>query len=63
MNIHKNARLTLHGRAELARQIVDGGRSVGEVAVVFHVCAKTARKWAARFRRSGPDVNRLAPIS
>ncbi|MCI4680492.1 hypothetical protein K9U39_19635 [Rhodoblastus acidophilus] len=32
MNIHKNARLTPHGRAELARRVVEGGHSIGEVA-------------------------------
>ncbi len=53
MNIHKNARLTLLGRAELARRIVMGGQPAGEVARAFHVCGKTARKWAERFRRSG----------
>ena len=53
MNIHKNARLTLFGRAELARRIVTDGQPVAEVARAFHVCCKTARKWAERFRRSG----------
>jgi len=55
MNIHKNARLTPHGRAELARRVVEGGHSIGEVADAFHVCAKTARKWVERFRRSGGE--------
>jgi transposase InsO family protein len=55
MNIHKNARLTPHGRAELARRVVECGQSIAEAAATFHVCAKTARKWAERFRRSGAE--------
>jgi transposase InsO family protein len=55
MNIHKNARLTLHGRAELARRVLESGQSIAAVAEAFHVCVKTARKWAERFRRSGAE--------
>ncbi len=61
MNIHKNARLTPHGRAELARRVVEDGHSIGEIAAAFHVCVKTARKWAERFRRSG--VEGLSDVS
>jgi hypothetical protein len=52
MNIHKNARLTPHGRAELARRVVECGHSIAEVSAAFHVCSKTARKWVERFRRN-----------
>jgi transposase InsO family protein len=55
MNIHKNARLTPRGRVELARLVVEGGQSVAAVARAFHVCAKTARKWAERFRQEGAE--------
>jgi transposase-like protein len=55
MNIHKNARLTLHGRAEMGRRVVECGQSLAEVAERFHVCVKTARKWAERCRRSGAE--------
>jgi transposase InsO family protein len=55
MNIHKNARLTPLGRVELARRVVEGGQSIAAVARAFHVCAKTARKWAERFRQEGAE--------
>lgn len=54
MNIHKNARLTQRGRVELARLVVEG-QSVAAVARAFAVCAKTARKWAERFRQEGAE--------
>jgi transposase InsO family protein len=38
MDIHKNARLTPHSRADLVRRVV---------------CPKTVRKWVARFRAEG----------
>lgn len=55
MNIHKNARLTPNGRAELARMVLEGGQSIAQVAKAFHVCAKTARKWTERFRQAGAE--------
>ncbi len=55
MNIHKNARLTPHGRAELARRVLEGGQSIAAAAQAFHVCANTARKWAERFRQAGVE--------
>lgn len=55
MNIHKNARLTLSGRAELARMVLEGRQSIAQVAKAFHVCAKTARKWTERFRQAGAE--------
>lgn len=55
MNIHKNARLTPSGRAELARTVLEGGQSIAQVAKAFHVCAKTARKWTERFRQAGAE--------
>lgn len=55
MNIHKNARLTPSGRAELARMVLEGGQSIAQVAKAFHVCAKTARKWTERFRQAGAE--------
>jgi len=54
MNIHKNARLTVHSRAELARRILVEGQKASVVAAAFGVCAKTARKWAGRFADAGP---------
>jgi len=53
MNIHKNARLTPHSRAELVRRIVDEGRTPKAVATAFGVCVKTVRKWVGRYRAEG----------
>ena len=53
MDIHKNARLTPHGRERLAKMILDGQtpQAAGEAA---GVCPRTARKWRARFEQEGP---------
>jgi transposase InsO family protein len=48
MNIHKNARLTPHGRAEVVREVCDQGRSARAVGRARGVSEKTVRKWVAR---------------
>src|SRR3546814_13959219 len=53
MNVHKNARLTAHSRAELVRRVVDGGQPPKAVATAFGVDVKTVRKWVERFRSEG----------
>lgn len=53
MDIHKNARLTPHSRADLVRRVVVEGQSPKAVAAAFGVCVKTVRKWVARFRAEG----------
>jgi len=53
MNIHKNARLTPHSRAELVRRVLVEGQSVMSVAAAFGVTVKTVRKWVARFKAEG----------
>ncbi len=54
MDIHKNARLPPHSRAELVRRIIEEGQTPKAVATALGVCAKTARKWVARYRADGP---------
>jgi transposase InsO family protein len=54
MNIHKNARLTPHGRELLVRQIVSG-QTVEAAARAANVCPRTARKWLARFLAEGVE--------
>lgn len=54
MNVHKNARLTRHSRAELVRRVLEAGQSHKAVAQAFGVSEKTARKWVNRFRMEGP---------
>ena len=53
MNVHKNARLTAHSRAELVRRVLDEGQAPWAVAAAFGISLKTARKWVARFKAEG----------
>ena len=52
MNVHKNARLTAHSRADLVRR-VEAGQPVKQVAAALGVSARTAHKWLGRFRTEG----------
>jgi transposase-like protein len=53
MDIHKNARLTPHSRAELVRRVVSQGQMPKAVATAFGVCPRTVRKWVERFEAEG----------
>jgi transposase InsO family protein len=55
MNIHKNARLTLIGREQMVRAVVESG--LGQVAAArqFHTTAKTVGKWVKRFQEEGVE--------
>lgn len=53
MNAHKNARLTLHSRAELVRRVLKG-QYPKAVATAFGVDAKTVAKWVRRFEMEEP---------
>ena len=55
MDIHKNARLTPHSRAELVRRVLVEGQTPKVVATALGVCPKTVRKWMARFEAEGPQ--------
>jgi len=54
MNVHKNARLTWHSRAELVRRVLAEGQVPMAVATAMGVTAKTVGKWVARFVAEGP---------
>jgi transposase InsO family protein len=58
MNIHKNARLAPHGRAEVVRRVVELGESARSVARGAQVTEKTVRKWVARVRAGEPVRDR-----
>ena len=58
MNIHKNARLTPHGRAEVVRQVREGGRSARAVAREAKTTEKTVRKWVTRAEAGEPLTDR-----
>lgn len=53
MNIHQNARLTPHSRAELVRRVVQDGQALTAVATAFAVSVPTVRKWVSRFKAEG----------
>src|SRR6266446_2264045 len=53
MNVHKNARLTPHSRAELVRRVRVAGQAPMAVATAMGVSVKTVRKWVERFAVEG----------
>jgi transposase InsO family protein len=53
MNIHKNARLTPHSRAELVRRVLVERQSPMSVATDMGVSIRTVRKWVERYRAEG----------
>ena len=53
MNVHKNARLTPHSRAELVRRILQEKQRPETVARAMGVSVRTVAKWVARFRKEG----------
>lgn len=52
MNIHKNARLTAHGRERIVRMVLSG-QTPQTVSVAVGVCPRTVRKWVSRYRAEG----------
>ena len=52
--MHANARLTVHGRVELVRRVVQEGRPVAHVVKELHCSRATGYKWLARWRAEGP---------
>jgi len=53
MNVHKNARLTPHSRADLVRRLSVERQTPKVVATAFGVSERTVRKWVARFQAEG----------
>ena len=53
MDYHKNARLTVLSREQMARCVVEQGYTLKAAAAAFNVSAKTAGKWVARYRSAG----------
>jgi len=52
MDIHKNARLTVHGRERIVHQVMSG-QTPKAAALAAGVCPRTIRKWVARYRAEG----------
>lgn len=56
MNVHKNARMTLHGRVLLVRRVRDERWRVADAARAAGISARTAYKWLARHRAGGDPM-------
>jgi transposase InsO family protein len=54
MDIHKNARLTRHGRERIVHQVLSG-QTPKAVALAAGVCPRTVHKWVARFEAEGVE--------
>ena len=64
MNLHANAALSLNGRRQLARRVVDQGWTLTRAASVAGVSVRCARKWAGRYRlEGGPSGASCVPTS
>jgi transposase InsO family protein len=53
MNLHANAALSLKGRRELCRVVVERERTLGQAAEAAGVSVRCARKWVGRYRAEG----------
>jgi transposase-like protein len=53
VNVHKNAKLTPAGRAELVKRVLFEKQTVGEVSRAMGVSERTVRKWVKRHRAEG----------
>jgi transposase len=53
MKLHANAALSLNGRRQLARRVVDQGWTLLEAATAAEVSVRCAGKWAGRYRLEG----------
>jgi transposase InsO family protein len=53
MNVHKHARMTVHGRLLLVRRVREAGWRVADAAAAAGVSGRTAYTWLARYRAGG----------
>jgi transposase InsO family protein len=53
VNVHKNAKLTPAGRAELVKRVLIDHQSAGEVSRCMGVSPATVRKWVRRYEAEG----------
>ena len=53
MNLHANAALSLKGRRELCRVVVERERTLAQAAEAAGVSVRCARKWVGRYRAEG----------
>jgi transposase len=53
MDYHQHARLTVFGREQMAKRVLEQGLTLKLAAASFNVSAKTAAKWVRRYRQWG----------
>ena len=53
MKLHANAALSLKGRRELCRRVVEQDWTLTEAAAAASVSVRCARKWVGRYRLEG----------
>jgi len=53
MKLHANAALSLKGRRQLCRRVLEAGWTVSEAAAAAEVSARCARRWVGRYRAEG----------
>ena len=53
MKLHANAALSLKGRRELYRRVLEGGGSLSEAAGAAEISVRCARKCVSRYRAEG----------
>ena len=53
MNVHENARMTVHGRALLVSRVREQGLACCRAAKAAGVSQRTAYTWLARYRAGG----------
>ena len=53
MNVHKNARMTVHGRLLMVQRVRAAGWRVADAAAAAGVSQRTAYTWLARYRDGG----------
>jgi IS30 family transposase len=57
MNVHKNARLTRHGRERIVR-LAQSGQTPTAIASLVGVCPRTVGKWLRRYRKPADLLDR-----
>ena len=55
MDYHHHARLTVHGREQLAKSVIEGRLSLREAAAECRLSRQSAAKWVRRYRLEGPN--------
>lgn len=54
MNTHQNARLTVWGRGDAVRRVLEAREPTAVVAAALHVSRRTITKWVQRYLTTGP---------